>query len=48
LRANQITELPASLARLENLEKLDLRWNKSLTIPKWLKKLEGRGCIVYI
>jgi len=47
LRANQLSSLPASLAKLEYLEKLDLRWNKSLSIPKWIAKLEERGCTVY-
>jgi Leucine-rich repeat (LRR) protein len=28
LRANLLTSLPASLAELRGLEKLDLRWNK--------------------
>jgi hypothetical protein len=48
LRANQLTELPADMAELPNLEKLDLRWNKSLSIPKWIVILEARGCIVYV
>jgi hypothetical protein len=36
------------MAKLQNLEKLDLRWNKALTIPRWLAKLERQGCLVYL
>ena len=36
------------MASLGNLEKLDLRWNMSLAEPQWIRKLEERGCIVYI
>jgi hypothetical protein len=43
-----LTGLPAGIGKLENLEKLDLRWNKSLTVPKWIENLEKQGCIVYI
>jgi Leucine-rich repeat (LRR) protein len=48
LRANQLTELPADIAKLPNLEKLDLRWNKSLAVPAWITELEKRDCIVYV
>jgi Leucine-rich repeat (LRR) protein len=47
LRANQLRQLPAGLAGLPNLEKLDLRWNKLLTVPNWIGTLEERGCLVY-
>jgi Leucine-rich repeat (LRR) protein len=48
LRANQLTGLPADISKLPNLEKLDLRWNKSLSIPKWIARLEERDCLVYV
>jgi Leucine-rich repeat (LRR) protein len=47
LRANQLTELPSTISRLQNLEKLDLRWNKALIVPKWIAKLERQGCLIY-
>ncbi|MBI3788678.1 MAG: hypothetical protein HY276_10550 [Ignavibacteriales bacterium] len=42
-----MTSLPASLATLEKLEKLDIRWNQLSTHPSWVGMLEQRGCIVY-
>jgi hypothetical protein len=47
LRANQLSSLPRSLTQLVHLEKLDLRWNKALSIPRWIVELEARGCLVY-
>ena len=41
-------ELPASLARLPRLEKLDLGWNKLARRPEWLADLEQRGCRVLL
>jgi hypothetical protein len=38
--------LPASLAELPHLDKLDLRWNQGLNAP-WLSALERRGCVVW-
>jgi len=48
LRANKLVNLPASLGELTNLEKLDLRWNKLLSLPAWIRRLEERGCAVFI
>jgi Leucine-rich repeat (LRR) protein len=46
LRNNLFNELPESICELPALEKLDLRWNKNLNFPSWLKHLENKGCIV--
>jgi hypothetical protein len=46
LRNNVLTALPDGLLGLPALEKLDLRWNKRLTMPVWLLDLERRGCVV--
>jgi hypothetical protein len=43
-----LTELPASVAALPRLEKLDLRWVHSLAPPRWIVDLEARGCAVYL
>ncbi|MGE8077461.1 hypothetical protein [Peribacillus loiseleuriae] len=34
LSSNYLTELPKSLLDIEGLERLDLRWNHQLNIPK--------------
>ena len=47
LRGNPLADLPASLARLPRLEKLDLRWTPTLPDLPWFDELEGRGCLVY-
>ena len=47
LRGNPLTHLPASIADLPRLEKLDLRWVGTLEFPSWLANLEARGCLVY-
>ena len=46
LRGNKLRRLPASIAELPNLEKLDLRWNKLSGDDKWIQNLERRGCRV--
>jgi hypothetical protein len=48
LRANRLSGLPESMSRLRRLEKLDLRWNQFRAVPAWIRKLESRGCIVYL
>lgn len=47
LRNNQLKSLPTTLLNLPHLEKLDLRLNHDLIIPKWVEKLEERGCTVF-
>lgn len=47
LRSNQLRTLPKSLLELENLQRLDLRWNHELVIPSWIADLGRKGCIVY-
>jgi len=47
LRGNPLTHLPASLAALPRLEKLDLRWVATLARPAWFADLEARGCAIY-
>ena len=47
LRGNPITDLPACIAALPRLDKLDLRWVDTLVEPGWLSDLEQRGCVVY-
>jgi Leucine-rich repeat (LRR) protein len=46
LRANLLTALPASLAELRGLEKLDLRWNKLANLPEPAQRLQSAGCVV--
>ena len=41
------TTVPASLAALPRLEKLDLRWVTTLVLPAWVADLEAGGCAVY-
>ena len=36
LHANQLTTLPAALADLMHLEKLDLRWNRLTSQLEWV------------
>src|SRR5215472_1707282 len=40
LRRLDLTEVPASLAALKNLDYLDLSGNNLTSIPEWLSKLE--------
>ena len=47
LRGNPLTSLPATIADLPKLEKLDLRWVSSMKFPSWIDDLEARGCVVY-
>jgi len=47
LRGNPLKTLPASIATLPRLEKLDLRWVETLELPAWISDLEARGCLVY-
>jgi hypothetical protein len=47
LRGNSLTHLPAAIAALPRLEKLDLRWVATLIPPVWIADLEARGCLVY-
>lgn len=47
LRGNPLEELPDAIATLPRLEKLDLRWVKTLQPPAWIDRLEARGCVVY-
>jgi len=47
LRGNPVVELPAAIARLPRLEKVDLRWVTTLAPPTWLADLDARGCVVY-
>jgi hypothetical protein len=47
LRGNPLTRLPATIAALPRLEKLDLRWVSTLPAPEWIVNLEERGCVVY-
>ncbi len=47
LRGNPLTRLPANIAALPRLEKLDLRWVDTLAAPDWTARLEERGCVVY-
>jgi hypothetical protein len=46
LRGTPLAHLPAAIAALPRLEKLDLRW-VNLPAPTWLLTLEARGCLVY-
>jgi Leucine-rich repeat (LRR) protein len=46
LRGNPLTHLPASIASLPRLEKLDLRW-VNMPPPEYIEDLEARGCMVY-
>lgn len=60
MEENQLKEIPQSLHKCQRLrrlnmrheiaglERLDLRWNHQLNIPKWLGELEERGCIIYL
>jgi len=41
-RDNKYERLPGSLCQIVSLERLDLRLNKKLIIPVWLKQLERR------
>ena len=47
LRGNPLTSLPRTMLEMTRLEKLDLRWVRTLAWPGWLEELEGRGCLVY-
>ena len=47
LRANGLRSLPATIAELPRLKKLDLRWNREVGRPSWLEKMESRGCVIY-
>jgi hypothetical protein len=47
LRGNPLVSLPANLALLPRLEKLDLRWVDTLVLPAWIDEIEARGCAVY-
>src|SRR5216684_880732 len=47
VRANRLISLPASIGDLTHLEKLDVRWNKLISPPRWLQRLEQRGCTVF-
>jgi Leucine-rich repeat (LRR) protein len=47
LRGNPLTHLPAAIATLPRLDKLDLRWVSALPELAWLGFLEARGCLVY-
>jgi hypothetical protein len=47
LRGNPLTHLPAAIAALPRLEKLDLRRVTTLALPAWAASLEARGCAVY-
>jgi hypothetical protein len=40
--------LPANIAGLPWLEKLDLRRVDTLALPEWIANLEERGCAVYL
>ena len=44
LGGNEIKVVSKKIGRLQ---KLDLRWNNNLKIPKWIFELEKRGCLVY-
>jgi Leucine-rich repeat (LRR) protein len=48
LRANRLVALPANIGDLPKLKKLDLRWNKLSSLPAWLRRLEERGCSIYL
>jgi hypothetical protein len=48
LRGNPLTGLPAAMAKLPRLEKLDFRWVATLEPPAWIADLEAQGCAVYI
>ena len=41
-------KVPAALQALPRLRRLDLRWNKLRSQPRWLDELEERGCTVYV
>jgi hypothetical protein len=47
LRGNPLAQLPAAIASLPRLEKLDLRWVTTLAPAEWFADLEARGCVVY-
>jgi len=47
LRGNPLRHLPAAVAALPRLEKLDLRWVTTLAPPTWIADLEAAGCAVY-
>ena len=47
LRGNPLERLPAAIARLPRLQKLDLRWVDSLQTDAGVRELEARGCLVY-
>jgi hypothetical protein len=47
LRGSGLTSLPRSLADLPALDRLDLRWNRIVPRPDWLRALETRGCTVW-
>jgi hypothetical protein len=48
LRGNQLREVPAAVADLPRLGKIDLRWNGWRALPSWLGALEQRGCRIYL
>jgi len=47
LRGNPLTDLPAAIATLPRLDKLDLRWVTTLAPPMWITTLEARGWLIY-
>jgi Leucine-rich repeat (LRR) protein len=47
LRGNPLMHVPAALATLPRLEKLDLRWVTTLIAPHWFADLEANGCAIY-
>ena len=47
LWGNELTEIPESLAQLENLKILDLNFTSIEVIPDFLKSLERKGLVVY-
>jgi hypothetical protein len=47
LRANPVANLPAAIASLPRLDKLDLRWVTRMPGPDWLADLAARGCLIY-
>jgi Leucine-rich repeat (LRR) protein len=48
LRNNRLREVPAWVAELPSLEKLDLRWNPLERPPEWVQTLDLRGCAVLL
>jgi hypothetical protein len=35
------------LLQLPTVQKIDLRWNRHLSLPSWIDQLTAKGCLIY-